>query len=451
VTEREQYEDYLARLVAMPTVSADPAHRRDIEKGAQLAAELLGEAGFEAELMPTSGNPVVLGRLVQSPEYPTVLLYNHLDVVAADAAGWSTEPFKLRIEGDQYFGRGTTDDKGPALAVLMAVRRAVREKLPLNFIVVWESEEEIGSSHFEEFVNSHKQELGCDSVLVSDTDWFSPDRPLIPYGLRGVLGFEVLIQTGRRDAHSGAAGGAARNPLAEIAQVVTDCLDAKTGHVKIPGFYDDVIPASESEIENFMKSGFDVANFKQANELIALRTDDLREVLTRIMSEPTLEVHGITGGYQGPGIKTAIPPSATAKFTARLVPGQDPRKIFVQAAKFIEGLHPDAQISREAQAKPYISDPKGPYATAGAEAMKEVFGAAPAFVREGGSIGAVLTMSEHLGVPICMLGLSLPDHSYHGPNEHFDWRQAGKGIDMFVGYFKRISKLGLDSERMRKA
>jgi acetylornithine deacetylase/succinyl-diaminopimelate desuccinylase-like protein len=442
MTERARFEAYLERLVGVPTVSSDPAHAADIQHGAKLAAGLLEEAGFEARVVPTTGHPVVLGKLVADPAYPTLTIYNHLDVQPADAADWRTDPFKLTTRAGRYYGRGATDDKGPATTALMAMRRALERQIPLNFIVIWEFEEEIGSTHFEEFLTKHKSQLHTDSVLVSDTEWLTSSKPAIPYGLRGLVTFEVTIHTAARDGHSGSVGGAARNPLGELAQIIAECYDATTGQVHIPGFYDAVRRPTATELDGFASSGFDLADFKQDNELHTLRTEEPRAVLSRIWAEPTFEVHGIAGGHTGPGVKTIVPPTATAKLSCRLVPAQDPHIIFRLISDFITSRHPDAKVALDAAAKPFLADPTGPYVKAAAQAAQSAFGAEPALIREGGTIGAVLTMSELLRAPIVMLGLSLPEHGYHAPNEHFDWHQASKGMDAFESYFEKVAKLG---------
>jgi acetylornithine deacetylase/succinyl-diaminopimelate desuccinylase-like protein len=438
---RPEFEAQLAELVGIPTVSADPAHRADIDAGARLAMELLNQAGLKAALVPTRGLPVVVASHIADPGYRTVTLYNHLDVQPADPAEWDAEPFKLRIEGDRYIGRGATDDKGPALTALAAIRYAIQAQIPLNFRVIWELEEEIGSSHFEEFMQARAADLTTDSVLISDTIWIADGKPAIPVGLRGLLTFEVTLTTGATDTHSGTAGGAARNPLGELAALITELYDAGTGQVKLPAFYDGIKPPTKAELQAFIDSGFTAKQFMTDHELTSLRTTDTAEVLERIMARPTFEVHGLTGGYSGPGVKTTIPHTATAKLSCRLVPGQNPERIFGLLRDGIAKHAPDATVTLEAAAKPYLADASGPYAKAAVTATEFAFGATPAFVREGGTIGAVLSMAEHLKAPVMMLGLSLPAHGYHAPNEYFDWGQASGGIKLFAKYFEEIAQL----------
>jgi acetylornithine deacetylase/succinyl-diaminopimelate desuccinylase-like protein len=228
--------------------------------------------------------------------------------------------------------------------------------------------------------------------------------------------------------------------LSELCQVIGECYDARTGRVRIPGFYDDVVKLTRSELDGFLASGFSLKRFKSAHELKKIQSMDTRETVRRIWGYPTFEVHGFVGGYTGPGVKTAIPPAAEAKISMRLVPNQNPDKIFRLVRDFIRKRNPDVQVLPESFLRPYVGPNKGPWAEAGRDAMRHAFGKDPAFVREGGSIGAVVTMQKYLKAPIVLLGLSLPEHGYHAPNENFDWRQASGGMRMFARYFENVSK-----------
>lgn len=438
---RPGFEKQLAELVAIPTVSTDPDHAADIILGAQLAVTYLTRIGFTARVVPTDGHPVVVGELIGDASWPTVTIYNHLDVQPADPGEWQTPPFMLTTSDDKYFGRGATDDKGPALTALMATKYAHEHQLPLNFKYIWEFEEESGSTHFEDFIVAERAALDTDSVLVSDSVWISAGRAAIPYGLRGLVSFELRLQTGRSDVHSGLAGGAARNPLGELMQIIIECYDATTGHVKVPGFYDSVQPVTEAELDSFVASGFDAKVFAKAHGLSSMRTVDNRDLARRVMAEPTFEVHGLLGGYTGPGIKNIIPPAATAKLSTRLVPGQHPEQTFDLIKKFINQKHPDVVVSPGDACEPYLGAFEGSYTTAAINATNYAFGSTPAFIREGGSIGSVLTMAHHLKAPIILLGLSLPSHGYHSVNEHYDWTQASGGIKLFVKYFSEIADI----------
>ena len=439
---RDDFEDRLGELVEVPTISMEPDRKDDIRRGAVLARQYLESIGARAEVVETPGNPVVFGRIETGADNPTLTVYNHIDVQPANPEEWHKAPFTFFKEGDRYEGRGTTDDKGPALSAMTAARYAAQHGVPLNINFIWELEEEIGSPNFEHFVKGNVDRLRTDSILVSDTIWISRTRPAIPYGLRGAMMLTMTLETGAKDVHSGLTGGAARNPIGEICKVISECYDAGTGRVKIKGFYDDVQRATKKEVQSFLDSGFTSQKFKAAHELKKLRFDDPARVLRAIMAEPTFEVHGITGGYQGPGVKTIVPYRAQAKISTRLVPDQEPKKIFKLIRDFVREKNPDVKTEFKSALEPYIGEFDGPYAAAAGEAMKYSFGRKPAFTREGGSIGAVVTMKKHLKRPIVFLGLSLPEHGYHAKNENFDWGMASGGIKMFVRYFDEISRLG---------
>ncbi|MCI0663053.1 MAG: M20/M25/M40 family metallo-hydrolase, partial [Acidobacteria bacterium] len=426
---RAEFEDKLATLVELPSVSSDPAHRDDIKRCGEAGAQYLRDLGVEAETIHTPGNPVVFGSLTTDPKNPTVTIYNHLDVQPAEPSEWHKAPFTFFKEDGRYEGRGTTDDKGPALTAMFAVRYAVEHNLPLNFRFIWELEEEIGSPNFDYFVRKEKDRMATNSFLVSDTIWISRKQPAVPYGLRGLQAFLFKLETHAKDVHSGLVGGVARNPIGELAQVISQCYDARTGKVKIPGFYDDVIPASKNEMASFVDSGFTTRGYQKAHELKTIRAHLKTEadVLKSFMALPTFEVHGITGGYSGPGVKTIVPYRAEAKISTRLVPKQKPARIAKLVKDFVKKINPDVKVEPIQSLEPFIGDFSGPYADAARTAMKFAFGREPAFTREGGSIGAVVTLQKLLKAPIIFLGLSLPEHGYHAKNENYDWGQTSGG------------------------
>jgi acetylornithine deacetylase/succinyl-diaminopimelate desuccinylase-like protein len=442
-----EFEAKLREWVEIPTVSAEPEHRSDIERGADAAVQYLRSLGADAEAVATPGNPVVVGKFVTGRARPTVTIYNHLDVQPANEPQWIRPPFVFHKEGDRYIGRGSTDDKGPALTALFGARYAVEHKIPINIQFIWELEEEIGSPNFEHFMKNHGETLRTDSVVVSDTIWIARGKPAVAYGLRGLAPMRLILETGTKDVHSGVTGGAARNPITELCQLISECYDVGKGHIRIPGFYDDVAKLSKTEVDNFVASGFSVKQFKRAHELKKMRKGDAADIASRLWARPTFEVHGIVGGYTGPGVKTAIPYRAEAKISMRLVPNQSANRIVKLVRSFIKDRNPDVQVIPEAVLKPYLGPNSGRYADAARDAIRGAFGKEPAFVREGGSIGAVVTMGEYLKAPIVFLGLSLPEHGYHAPNENFDWEQASGGMRMFARYFESLARLPLNESR----
>jgi acetylornithine deacetylase/succinyl-diaminopimelate desuccinylase-like protein len=441
--ERDHFEDTLREFVEIPTVSADPDRADDIRNCAEKAVAKIVEFGGQATILETDGFPIIHGRFDVDPSLPTVTVYNHLDVQPAsrETEPWKTDPFVFTKTGDRYLGRGTTDDKGPALTALFGIRAAREAGVRANMHLLWELEEEIGSPSFDGAMKKYGQQLKTGSVLVSDTIWVSRERPACPAGLRGLQGFELTLETAATDQHSGVAGGAARNPIGELMKLVSQMYNATTGKVKIKGFYDDVVPPSKKELKDFRESGFTVKKFKKDHGFKSIRTEDPEDVMNRIWAMPTFEVHGLVGGYTGPGIKTIIPPRATVKISCRLVPNQDPKKIMRLVRAFVKEHNPDVKIVTEAAMSPYQAPTKGPLADAVRSAMKFAFGREPVFVREGGSIGAVVSMEKVLDVPVLFMGLSLPEHGYHAPNENYDWQQASGGMVAFAKYFDEIARM----------
>jgi len=440
--ERDRFETLLREFVEIPSVSADPSHRDDIERCARLAVGTIRHFGGTAEVQRVpGGNPVILGSFGTGRDRPTVTVYNHLDVQPAsrETEPWRTEPFAFTREGDTYFGRGTTDDKGPALTALFGARAALDAGVPVNIRFLWELEEEVGSPNFAKTLKALGRSAATDSVVVSDTVWVSRGRPSLSCGLRGLQRLTFHLETAETDQHSGTTGGAARNPVAELAQLSAEIFDARTGRVKIPGFYADVEPLSRSEQNDFRKSGFSVKGFLADHGFRSIRTKDPLDVMKRLWALPTFEIHGLVGGYTGPGVKTIVPPRAELKASVRLVPRMSGEKVVRQVQAFVRKLNPDVRVEAGSAAAPYKGVTTGPYVEAARRAVRFAFGQDPVFVREGGTIGAVLSMEQILKVPIVFMGLSLPDHGYHAPNENYDWGQASGGMVAFAKYFEEVA------------
>jgi acetylornithine deacetylase/succinyl-diaminopimelate desuccinylase-like protein len=440
--ERGRFEETLEDFVEVPSVSADPDRKGKVEQCAELGAATIRAFGGRAELHRVpGGNPVVLGSFESGKGRPTVTVYNHLDVQPAsrETEPWRTEPFTFTREGDTYFGRGTTDDKGPALTALFGARAALEAGVPVNVRFLWETEEEIGSPHFAETLRAIGPAAATDAVVVSDTVWVSRGRPSLSAGLRGLQRITFHLETAETDQHSGTTGGAARNPVAELAQLAAEIFDARTGRVRIPGFYDDVEKLTKRQIADFEAAGFSVRGFMKDHGFKSIRTKDPLEVMKRIWALPTFEVHGLVGGYTGPGVKTIVPPRAELKASVRLVPDMKGDKVVRLVKAFVKRKNPDVRVERGSSAAPYKGITSGPWVEAARRSMKFAFGKDPVFVREGGTIGAVLSMEQILRCPIVFMGLSLPDHGYHAPNENYDWGQAGGGMVAFAKFFEEAA------------
>lgn len=431
---REGFEWELRNLVEIPTVSVDPGRRGEMFRAAEYARDMFHRYGGEAEILSTEGNPVVLGRLGNDPSRPTVTIYNHLDVQPADEPEWTTDPFRLVCEGDLYRGRGTTDDKGPAIAAFYGGIAAQEAGVEANIHFLWEMEEEIGSPAFRACLQRHKAKLNPSVIVVSDTVWTAQGKPSTPAGLRGILTFFLRLETAAHDVHSGTVGGAARNPLGELMEVYCELVNPRTGKVKVPGFYDEAEKPTKDELRDWLAAGFTTEDFRRDNGLRKLRTENALKIMKRTWARPTLEVHGLAGGHTGPGIKAAIPPRAELKLSCRLVPGMDGLQTFRRIEAFVMERFPEVEVALGHTAPAFKGHTTGPYAEAIKDAYAFAFGAPCAFTRQGGTIGAVKSMEETLAAQVYFLGLSLPSHGYHAPNECFDWGQASGGIAAFARF-----------------
>jgi acetylornithine deacetylase/succinyl-diaminopimelate desuccinylase-like protein len=436
---RVEFERWLAGLVNIPSVSVDPARAGDVRRCAETALEYLTQVGATGQLIETGGHPLVHARLNDHPGWPTVTIYNHMDVQPADGDDWRTPPFQLTQQDDRYYGRGATDDKGPALTALLGALAARSAGVAVNIALLWELEEEVGSQHFEDAIRRNRDRLMTDSIVVSDTIWVTRGKPSSPAGLRGMQPFRLTLRTATSDLHSGITGGVVRNPLAELMQVVCACMDSRTGEVLIPGFYDEVEPLTAEEERAFLESGFSVETFKRDHQVSSLRETDPLEVMRRLWALPTFEVHGVVGGYTGAGVKAAIPARAEVKLSCRLVPRMTCKGTLDRIRAFISERFPDVEIHAEPGLDPFKGRTSGPLADAVRAAYRFGFGSEAVFTREGGSIGAVPIMERVLGASVVFLGLSLPEHGYHAPNEFFDWEQAAGGIAAFAHFFGQVA------------
>ncbi|MCA9650476.1 MAG: M20/M25/M40 family metallo-hydrolase [Myxococcales bacterium] len=433
------FRERLRTLVEHKTVSPGATDDAAIRAGAHAALEIMKEAGAQAELVECSGTPSVLARFRHPSPRAHVVVYNHLDVQPADPSLWTqADPFTMEVEAHPdrewlYEARGSTDDKGPGLCAVRAASWIARRGLPIDVTILWETEEEIGSPNFGEVVRARRDVLACDAVIVSDTIWPSDGQPAISTGLRGSLQAILRLRTGGKNTHSGLTGGAARNPVRELAALSTAIDRARFWH-------EGVVPPSPEELQGFLGSGFDLEYFKSAHDLSLLETEVPLEIMLRIWARPTFEVHGLSGGHMGPGVKTIVPNEAELKVSFRLVPEQDPRALAERLAQFVRATNPDVEVELSGYLEPYRGPSQGRVHDAIVAAMTEATGRAPVTVREGGSIGAVPILAEELGVPVHFLPLSLPEHGYHAPNERFDWKQAKVGMTTFTRVFERLAQ-----------
>lgn len=430
------FRSHLRTLVELPTVSPGASDDRDILPGVIAAKELLASIGADAEIVGTRGTPAMVARLRHPDARAHIVVYNHVDVQPADGSAWTSDPFKFVAEahperGYLYRGRGATDDKGPALCAVRGAKIAIDRGARIDVTFVWESEEEVGSPHFIDVINARKEALSADAVIVSDTIWPTADQPAISTGLRGALHATLRLRTAGKEAHSGLVGGVARNPIKELCKLATDIDNSDFWH-------SGVCAPDEDEIASFLAAGFDPDYFMHAHDLHHVTTRDPLEMMLRIWTRPTFELHGIAGGYQGRGTKTIVPEAAELKCSFRLVPDQDPMAIADSLVAFVREANPEVEVTLGGSFRPYRAATTGIVHEAIFDALHATTGRCPVTVREGGSIGAVPMIARELGIPVHFLPLSLPDHGYHAPNEYFDWRQARIGIGSFARVFATL-------------
>lgn len=438
-TSEPWFRTQLKAMVEHRTVSPGGGHEAEIAAGAAAAASLMESCGARARVVPSSGTPSIIGHFPADNPRRRIVIYNHFDVQPANPANWrQDDPFRFEVEADAergfvYLGRGTTDDKGPALCGLRAAQFIRECGLPIDVVLLWETEEEIGSPNFRDVLRAERELISSDGIIVSDTIWPNSSQPAMSMGLRGGLTATLHLRTASKDAHSGLVGGAARNPVRELCGLA----DA----IERAGFWrEGARPVDDAEVAQYLASGFDLDYFKSSHGLERLSSEIPLELMLRIWAQPSYDVHGLAGGYQGPGVKSAVPPEAELKISFRTVPGQDHLAIADGLRRFVALQAPDVVVEIQGGFAAYESSPSGPVHDAIVTGMKRAFGRKPVPVREGGSIGAVPMMESELGVPVHFLPLSLPEHGYHAPNERFDWKQARGGVVAFADAFAALSR-----------
>ncbi|HUQ79200.1 MAG TPA: M20/M25/M40 family metallo-hydrolase [Patescibacteria group bacterium] len=419
--EREATLLTLSRLVGFRSVSSS-ADDSELRACAHFIADRLESAGLVATVVESSSHPIVFAHRGSDPRHPTVLLYSHYDVQSAEPlAAWNFPPFELTRDGPSLYGRGTADSKGHVVMHLTALEAvlALEPDLPLNVRVIFEGSEEIGSPGLAEFAVERLEELASDVVIASDNATWGAGEPAIVYGLRGLIVFEVTLALMEHEVHSGAFGGIAPNAANLLIQSLGRLWD-RDGGIAIPGFYDAVRPADANERAHLASLAPPDSYYQGLLGLDTFAGDPQRSVLERLWTLPTLDVNGITAGYQGPGVKTIVPPSASAKISCRLVPDQDPNLIGEQIAQVLSsGLPPGSRLTIKPlyRADPFVADRTEPVFEVASQALQRAFGSPVRFVRTGGSNPAEAILARELGAPCVVFGISQDDASEHGPNE----------------------------------
>ncbi len=436
VREHEQrLLDEVKDFLRIPSVSTAPEHKGDVQRAAEFVAAKMRAAGLEhVEVIPTAGHPLVYADWLHQPGKPTVLCYGHYDVQPADPIElWRNPPFEPVLENGNIVARGAADDKGQMYTHIKAVEalQAVHGKLPVNVKFLIEGEEEVGGESIAKYVAENAARLKADVALVSDTELFADGLPTLCIGLRGLVYTEVVARGAAKDLHSGIYGGAAPNAVFGLIELLSRSKDAN-GVIQIPGIYDDVRPPAKEELESWSHLPFDESEFLRSEVGSERLTGEPGySVLERVWARPTLEVHGIAGGFTGAGAKTVIPATATAKVSLRLVPDQNPERVLAAFQKFLAENAP-AGISVELRVlsagPPLTVNPHHPAIEVAARVFEETLGKRTVFIRSGGSIPVVGDFASHLGIPSVLMGFGLPDDGLHSPNEKFRMENYYTGI-----------------------
>ena len=443
-----RFLDELKSLLRIPSVSTLPEHKADVRRTAEALVAELKRIGMEnVRLIETSGHPLVYADWLHAEGKPTCLAYGHYDVQPPDPLDeWITPPFEPSERDGNLYARGAVDDKGQmymhvkALESLMAANGG---RLPINVRVIVEGEEEVGGEAISRFVKEHPEQLKADFVLVSDTEMFAPELPTLCVGLRGMIYTEVEARGAKTDLHSGMYGGAAPNPFVALAQIIAQLKDAG-GKILIPGFYDRVAKPSEDELKAWKSLPFNEEEYRVAEVGSSELTGEAGySVLERTWARPTLEVHGMPGGFIGAGAKTVIPAKASAKISMRLVPDMSPQETFEQYKKYVLSLKPrgiDLDVRLIHTGEAIVIGTDNPYVQAATKALHDVWHKDTVFIRSGGSIPIVGDFERYLKIPSVMMGFGLPDDNLHAPNEKFHIANFHRGIQSIIRFLEELGQ-----------
>jgi acetylornithine deacetylase/succinyl-diaminopimelate desuccinylase-like protein len=433
-TNRDRYIHELTEYLAIPSISALPAHKADVRRAAEWTAAELARVGLEhTRLEETPGHPIVYGEWLHAEGAPTILFYGHYDVQPVDPLDlWESPPFEATVRDGEIYARGAADDKGQIFMHFKAIEAHMKQngRLPVNMKVLLEGEEEVGSENLDDFIRANRDLLKADVVVISDSPMFERGIPSICYGLRGLAYFQIDLRGSNSDLHSGSFGGAVANPAMVLAQILAQMKD-KGGRIKIPGFYDDVVDLTEEEREAWRQLPFNEKQYRKDLGAPKLFGESGYTTLERVWARPTFEVNGLLSGFTGEGAKTVLPAIAMAKVSMRLVPNQDPDKVAQQFEDYVKKIAPktvDVTVTRMHGGRPWMTDYHNDYVQAASRAIEKGFGQKPVFNREGGSIPVVFTFQQELGRPSVLFGVGLPDENAHAPNEKLDLGNFHNGV-----------------------
>jgi acetylornithine deacetylase/succinyl-diaminopimelate desuccinylase-like protein len=443
---QQRFLNELKELLRIPSVSTLSEHKADVRRAADFVANDLRRIGMQnVEVVATKGHPLVYADWMHAPGKPTVLMYAHYDVQPPDPLDeWTTPPFEPSERNHNLYARGAVDDKGQLWMEIKALEALLRSgvgQLPINVKVLVEGEEEVGGESIAEYVRKEKAKLKADFALVCDTELFAPDLPTLCVGLRGLVYTEIEAVGARTDLHSGMYGGVAPNPFFALIEIISKLKDAK-GRVLIPGFYSKVKPPTAAELKAWKKLPFDENQYRKSEVGSSSLTGEPGfSVLYRTWARPTLEVHGMPGGFTAPGAKTVIPAKASAKVSMRLVPNQNPDDILKRFKAYVKKLTPkgiQTNVKVWSKGPACVVGTDNKYIKAATEAMHDVFQRPTVFIRSGGSIPIVTDFQDVLKIPSVMMGFGLPDDNLHAPNEKFHIPNFYRGIEAICLFFEKL-------------
>ncbi|MGH7959537.1 MAG: dipeptidase [Opitutaceae bacterium] len=438
----------LKEFIRYPSVSTDSKFRDGMKGAQEFVSGLLKSLGFSVDVVKTKLHPIIFAQRAGEKDWPHVVIYGHYDVQPADPLNlWKIPPFEPAVIGNRIYGRGAADNKGPLLTNITAVAQALAEnpRLPLRITFLIEGEEEMGSPSFPEFLEHYSGKLReADFVFLSDTALPNEKQVVITCGLRGLALFDIHVTGPKGDLHSGLHGGVLLNPIQALTEMLAS-LHTPDGRVNVPGFYDAVLDVQPWEREELVKLGADEKAYAEFLGIDTFHPTPGFSPFESVRFQPTLEINGIGGGYQGEGTKTVIPGKAFAKISCRLVPNQQPdeiKKLIIETLRartpkgvkveFVDQHKGDAYVvvPPDRSNTPKDQPPVLAQAFRAAEkAVTEVWGRPPVYLREGGSVPIIADIKRATGLDSVMLGLFLPEDNLHAPNESFNLDVMKKGIE----------------------
>ena len=437
---KERFLSDLFAKLCIPSISSQSEHKPDMDRMAAHWRDYLLKSGMQkAEVFPTAGNSIVYAERIIDPKAKTILIYGHYDVMPVEPLDlWESAPFEPEIRDGHVWARGADDDKGQTMIQAFGFQTALAMGwVQCNVKVIFEGEEEIGSTNLEHFCKEHREMLQADVIIVSDTGMLGEETPSLTAGLRGLAYWEIEVTGPNHDLHSGHFGGAVANPINELCKLIASVTDNK-GRITVPGFYDDVVPLTDEEREMIAAAPFDEEAYKKQLGIDAVHGEEGFRTLERNSCRPSFDVCGIWGGYTGEGAKTVLPSKAYAKLSSRLVANQDHEKISQMFVDYFTRIAPPyikVKVTALHGGEAYLCPLNLDAYRAAEEAYKRAFGKRPLAVRSGGSIPIIPAFERILGIKSVLMGFGLSTNAIHSPNENFPLDIYWKGIETVAEFY----------------